>query len=289
MQSLKSSILFSLISITLLLGCGKNGSGPTNPPSTNPPTTPPVAKTCQLLGISQLNGGSKPDFALTITFTNDIASAILLYDSLGNQKVFDATFQQITSDSIRIDQYQYLKVDANKRVTTLVTRSDMTNPLNADIHRYTYTYNTEGYLTKKDLYVNDAYFYTTNYTYANNLLIKCIMTVAGNDSYKILESDLTYDANTTIKNWLYTFPDAFESYLYNPALNFGNKGNKALSQIITKIYNPVSGTVIDTWTTNYSNYVISADGYIQSGTANGDLQQGMASFYGKTTFYYQCK
>ena len=114
-----------------------------------------------------------------------------------------------------------------------------------------------------------------------------ISPVSGN--LKILDAALTYDTSTAPKTMIYPFPDGFENYLYTPILNFGNRPAKALSQVVTKLYNSGTGALLDTWTTNYSGYTLDGNGYLTNGTANGDLQQGMASFYGKTYFTYQCQ
>lgn len=273
-----------------MVACSK-GDTPA-PPPTPPPTNPPVQKTCFLTGISQLNSGNKPDFALSLTLNgNNEAVSLLVFDSLGNKKILEYSFTYASSDSIRIDQYQYIKLDANKRVKTLVTRSDMSDPVQADIYRYEYLYNNDGYLITKNLYINNSssVFYTTTYTYTNDLLTKCLVTIASNSSQKVLESDLTYDAAATAKNWVYTFPDAFESYIYATALSFGNKAARPLTKVTTKIYNPLNNNVLDTWTTNFGSYGFNTDGYIQSVNASGDLQQGMAIFFGKTNFNYTCK
>ncbi|MFN3665907.1 MAG: hypothetical protein ACK4S0_07100 [Sediminibacterium sp.] len=290
---MKVSTLYTLfIASSLLFVACKKGDAPTpNPPTPNPPPTP-TPKTCYLSGITQANTGSKPDFALSLTLnaSNEV-TAFVLFDSLGNKKLSEANFVYASTDSIRLDQYQYIKLDANKRVKTFVTLADISNPAQSDVYRYEYVYNNNGYLSTKNQYINNSAtsYYTTTYTYTDNLLTKCLVTVTGNSNQKILESDLSYDATATAKNWVYAFPDAFESYLYSSALNFGNKPARPMTQVVTKIYNPINNNVLDTWTTNFSAYSFNTDGYIQSVTASGDLQQGMAIFYGKTQFAYSCK
>jgi hypothetical protein len=184
-----------------------------------------------------------------------------------------------------------MKLDTSKRVIAFVTRSDLTDPANSDIYRYEYLYNASGYLAIKNLYINGSVnaYYSTNYAYTNNLLTSCIMTspIAGN--LKVLEATLAYDTSTSPKTTIYPFPDGFENYLYAPVLNFGKRPGKALSQVVTKLYNASTAAVLDTWTTSYTGYSLDSNGYLTNGTANGDLQQGMASFYGKTYFTYQCQ
>jgi hypothetical protein len=58
--------------------------------------------------------------------------------------------------------------------------------------------------------------------------------------------------------------------------------------INTSVYDVANGSVIDTWVTNFSDYVFSKDGFVLQTTAKGDLQQGLGLLYGTTKFDYQC-
>lgn len=292
-MNLFKTIVLSLIITGTFLGCSKKGSTPDPPPNPPPPPPPPPigATTCIISGISQANSGSKSEAALTAYYDNNYnVTRILIYDSASNVKRFDASFNYISADSIRLDAYQYFKLDAAKRVVIFVTKSDMTNPLAADDHRFEYTYNTQGYLESKSLYINGSKLpnFKTVYSYTNNLLTKAVMTAVSSGNVKVLESDLSYNTSINIKTWSYTFPDALEGYMYFTVMNFGNRPANPLQNVVTKIYNTTTGTIIDTWTTNYSGYKANSDGYITYGVASGDLQQGMAMFYGKTNFYYLC-
>ena len=290
-----SNTYFSLFFVTALffIGCSKkdSGGGGTTPPPP-PPPPPPTVQTCITSGISQMNSGTKTESGLTAFYDNNSnVTRILIYDSVNNIKRFDANFTYITSDSARIDAYQYIKLDAQKRVVVFVTKSDLTSPATADNYRFEYIYNSQGYLDTKNLFINGSALpnFKTTYTYTNNLLTKCVMTAASSGNLKVLESDLTYNTSLTVKTWIYTFPDAFEGHMYYTVLNFGNRPANPLQQVITKIYTPSTGAVLDTWTTNYNGYVVNTNGYVTYGVANGDLQQGIAAFYGKTNFYYSCK
>ena len=272
----------------LFTACKKNND--TNSGGGNPSPSP-TATTCIFSGIFQVNkDGVKPESALTVYYDNSFnVTRILIYDSVYNIKRFDANFNYITNDSIRIDGFQYLKLDAQKRVVLFVTKSDLKDPANADTYIFEYVYNSQGYLDTKNLYVNGSKLpnFKTVYTYTNNLITKCVMTAVSSGNLKVLESDLIYNSSINIKTWIYTFPDAFEGYMYYTALNFGNRPTKPLQQVITKIYS-AAGALLDTWATNYSSYKVDSNGYITFGVANGDLQQGIGAFYGKTNFYYQC-
>ena len=274
-----------------LTGCSKEDNTPVTPPPP-PPPPPPVATTCILTGVSQVNSGSKSEATLTASYDNSYnVTRLVIYDSTSNIKRFDASLNYITADSVSIDNWQYFKLDASKRVILFVTKSDMTNPATADDYRFEYSYNAAGYLETKSLYINGskAANFKTVYTYTNNQLTKAVMTAVSSGNLKVLESDLSYNNTVTIKPWMYIFPDAIEGYMYFTVLNFGNRPTNPPQQVVTKIYNTSTGAILDTWTTNYSGYRVDANGYLTYGVAGGDMQQGIASFYGKTNFYYQCR
>jgi hypothetical protein len=291
MKTYLLKILLLIITLSAI-SCDKNPDTPTPAPPT-PPTPPtPVVKTCIFSGITQRNSGNKSEFALSINYNASLnPTKISVFDSAANTLLFNANLTYASTDSIRIDAYQYIKLDANKRVVGLVTKEDMTDPVSSDNYRYEYKYSSDGYLITKNLYINESStpVYATTYSYSNGLLVSCLMIAVSSGNKKVLESTLTYDASLSPKTMIYTFPDGFESFLYSTALNFGNRPNKPVTQIVTKIYDPAAGSLLDTWTTNYNGYSLNSDGYLVNGSANGDQQQGIITFYGKTTFLYQCQ
>lgn len=291
MNRLLQSYLLA-IAITLL-SCSKGGDTPPDPGGSGGGTGGGGTQTsnCVLSAISQVNSGKGAESSLQVLYNNNGGvSNLVVYDSVTNKNNFEAAFTYITNDSVRLGPQQYLLLDGSKRVTRLVTQSDPSRPLQADTYVFDYEYNSEGFLVTKNLYINGAKKanYRTVYSYSNQQLISCRMTIPSAAGQTVLESALTYDDKTTIKNWMYTFPDAMEGYPYLTILNFGKKVIHPLTKVITKIYNPANGSLLDTWTTEYKNYTIDANGYVLSGTASGDLQQGIAAFYGKTNFYYYC-
>lgn len=293
-ENFKKYFALIIFAAILFIGCSKDngGGGGGNPTPTPTPIPPsPTATTCIISGISQVNSGTKSESNLTIFYDNNYnVTRIVNYDSLNNKKYSDVNFTYVTSDSIRIDAFQYIKLDAGKRVIVFVTKSDLVDPANADNYRFEYFYNSQGYLETKNLYINGSKLpnFKTIYIYTNNQLTKCIMTAASSANQKVLESDLTYNNSITLKTWIYPFPDAIEGYMYPTVLNFGNRPANPLQQVVTKIYNSSTGALLDTWTTNYGGYKMDANGYLIYGVASGDLQEGIASFYGKTNFYYAC-
>ena len=285
--------IFCLLCAAVLAGCSKpDDPAPTPTPPVTPPVIPTTPQNCIMSGVSQRNSGTKAEFAINITYNAGLnPTRISVYDSAAGQSIYNTALTYITADSIRLNDLEYFKLDASKRVVVFVTNSDMIDPSDGDNYRYEYKYNTEGYLVTKYLYINGSTVpnYTTTYTYTGTLLTGCTMLATSSGNLKILESTINYDSPLSPKTVMYSFPDGFESFYFTAALNFGTKPTKLLSQMVTKLFNPATGTVIDTWTTNYNGYTLDANGYLATGTATGDLQQGMAAFYGKTYFMYQCQ
>ncbi len=292
---IKNNLKYVIVFILALTACGKGSDTPSGGNggggNGNGGNNSDDKTNCIISAISQVNGGTATESSLSAFYNNDFAvTKLVIYDSAANTENFEAVFNYITADSVRINQYQYLILDANKRVVRFASKSDMSDPQNADNYMFVYNYNDQGYLSTKDLYINGSLIanFRTVYTYTNNLLSNCVMTAVSSGNMKVLESNLSYDNTLTIKNWIYTFPDAVEGYMYLTVLNFGNRPSNPLKQVVTKIYDPSSGTLLDSWTTNYGNYTVDKNGYVLSGEANGDFQQGIAAFYGKTNFYYDC-
>jgi hypothetical protein len=285
------SLGFSVLLAASLVGCSKkenpgpgggNSSGGTG---TNTDTT------CKLASISQVNSGTSVESSLSVTYnsSHDVTK-IVVYDSLSKTKSFEASFTYITADSVRIDPFQYLLLDGQKRVIRFVTKSDLADPLRSDNYVFVYQYNSDGYLASKNLFINGTakVNLSTVYTYTNGTLTSCSIMAPNAGNGRVMLAALSYDNSTIVKNWINTFPDAIEGYPYLAVLNFGKRPVHPLTRVVTQIYNPATGSLVDTWTTNYGNYKIDTKGYVLSGVATGDLQQGMAAFYGKTNFYYTC-
>jgi hypothetical protein len=292
MQSLKTYTLrYTLIILVAFLSCSKGNDTPTGGGNNGGGSSSNKDTNCVITTISQVNSGAGTESSLSAFYNSNYdLTKLTIYDSVHKAENFEASFSYVTADSVRIDAYRYLLLDANKRVIRFVTKADMSNAAQADNYVFEYTYNATGYLVTKKLFINGSTKanFSTTYNYTNNQLTGCIMTTPSSGSLKVLEATLSYDNSVNIKNWIYAFPDAMEGYQYLTVLNFGNRTANPLKRVVTKIYDPRSGSLIDTWTTDYGNYKIDANGYVLSGEATGDLQQGIATFYGKTDFYYAC-
>jgi hypothetical protein len=291
MRLKKSFFSHFIVIISALLACGKNTDAPTTPANTGSGTNNNEGVNCVMTSISQVNSGSSSESSLSATYNSNYqVTKLTVYDSTDKAKSFEANFKYVTADSVRISPFQYILLDGNKRVTRFVTKSDISDPEHADDYVFEYTYNADGYLETKNCFINGSAKanFSTTYSYTNQQLTSCLMTIPIAGNLKVLEATLAYGNQSNIKSWIYTFPDAMEGYPFSTMLNFGKHVAHPLNRVVTKIYDPQAQNLIDTWTTNYANYIIDINGYILSGEATGDLQQGIASFYGKTNFYYAC-
>lgn len=258
--------------------------------SVTPASIAITSKNCSILSISRFNNGSQSDYAMTVIY--DFVNRpikLILYDSLKKVKDYEANLSY-QSDAIVIDQYQRFTIDpTTQQIKSFSTKENLADP-KSDNLLYEYLYNDSGYLITKNQFINNSSkpIYTTKYTYNNNLLTSCIMVLASTNQ-KVLESTITYETSKLINNFIYNFPDGFESFKFSPLLNYGAKMRYPVKSMITKIYDPSKGTLLDTWTSNYSNYTYSADNTIIQGTHTGEYQQGFGLFYGKTVFNYSCK
>ena len=281
---------FYMILVGLIfLGCTKEEATPSNPVTTPLPITS-ANKNCYVASISRVsNGGSKIDFTMTVNF--DFVNRpvkVTLFDSLRKVKEYEASIIY-QSDAIKIGQLQSFKIDpTTQQIRNFITKADIADT-KSDDYLYEYLYSDSGYLTSKNLYINGTKnpVYSTFYTYDNNLLVSCKMVLAASNT-TILESTITYDSSKEVKGGLYSFPDGFENYYFSFIFNYGRKMKYPVKTMVTKLYDGVGRNLLDTWSSSYSGYIFSTEGYITSVTQSGDLQQGFPLFYGKMSFSYNC-
>ena len=279
------------VCIGIVAGCNKSFV------ETDPATgTSPVSLTststgsCSVINISQKNkdyGNVDNSFQVTRD-TNFIPTRMRLYDSLAGKSDYDINVF-LSGDSMLLSTGEYLLRDpVTKLIKVLSTKSDIYDP-NSDDKLCLYFYNTQGYLIKKQIFLNGSSYpsYETTYGYDNNLLTGCVVT-AGANKLKLIESTLAYDTSKIVKPWIYLFPDFFEGYNYLQAFNFGKKAASPVSSILTRIFDINDGSIIDYWYTSFAGYVYSKDNFILQTTAKGDLQQGLGLLFGITRFDYQC-
>ena len=211
-----------------------------------------------------------------------------VYDSVGLGPYADDRYTY-KGDTIFVNSNSgYFIKNSSGRIVLFRGPEDPTDPLSEDID-INYTYNSAGYLTKA------SYAYTSlpafpvlqsTYTYTGTNLTKARTELLIPSPELVIEADLSYSSQT-VRDFIYTFPDAFYFVNHLPALNFGNKSANALSKVTTRYYD--TGVAIDSAVTNYSKFKLSNDGYVLQFFADGDWQDGMGIYYEMTRFKYFCK
>jgi len=244
--------------------------------------------TCQISTIRQISG--KTSFN-RLEFQRDNGNKIMglnYYDSITNTVDYKASFQY-RGDTIIMGNAEWMVQDSKTKHINQYFVSDTSNDLFADDILYEYKYDLSGKLVQKSTYYNYSTVpdYISKYLYDGNNLITTQLFL-GDGITKLMQTDITYDGNTITKPWIYFYGDAFESYRFLQGFSFGPRSTLAVKKIITTIYDANYGNTLDTWTTNFSGYVISKDQYVLQVTCDGDLQQGMGLFLGTIRFDYQC-
>ena len=289
-KKLFSGLLITACVGCLFLSCSKAFVETDPATGTAPITLTSSTGGCSIIRIAQKNR-SNSSFDNSFQIDRDTLFSplrISSYDSLAGKNDFIITLTK-QNDTTKLSTGEYFVTDpSSKLVNTFYTKEDISDP-NSDDKLCKYFYNAQGYLIKKQIYVNASVlpFYETIYSYDNNLLTSCVLYV-GTGRVKLLESTIGYDTTRTIKPWVYLYPDFFEGYNYLQAFNFGKKAVRPVQTIQTKIFDTNDGSIFDIWTTNFTGFVFSNDGYVLQTTATGDQQQGLGLLYGITRFDYQC-
>jgi hypothetical protein len=286
---MKKNNVHILLLCLLLCACGKSFTE-TDPTTGTTPT--PVNQnnkdTCALIGISQING--------SITYNNILFGRNASQQTISFEYNEPATPSAISreafvyrQDSILIENDHWMLRDPQHGQISTYFHLEKINDTIIDRVLYRYKYDAEKRLTQKTIYYNGASLpdFITDYIYNGNLLVRCELWT-GDHSKKILVSNIDYDMSVTIKPWIYLFTDAFENNRYLQAFPFGKRSNHPPKQIRTLIYDGITETLLDSWTTNFSGYVYSPDNYVLQTTTTGDNQQGLSILAGTLRFKYQC-
>ena len=279
-----------LILLLLVLGCSKEyvETDPLTGKEVQALTTDPAAS-CQLTQLKQIS--AKISFN-RLDYQRDNANKIMginYYDSITNTVDYKLTFQY-RGDTIAMGNWEWMIQDGSTKNISQYFVRDTTNGSFWDDILYEYKYDPAGKLIKKLTYYNYSSDpdYITNYLYDGNDLISTQLFAADVQS-KLMQTDVSYEVSKTIKPWIYLFGDAFENYRYLQGFSFGKRPAHAVKKIVSTIYDANDGTVLDVWTTNMGEYVISKDQYVLQVTSSGDIQQGMGLLLGTIRFDYQCK
>jgi hypothetical protein len=211
-------------------------------------------------------------------------------DSITLSPLFNANPNYV-QDSIIIDPQQYFVVSpSNKRIIKFEGYQDpydITSPINI----YEYTYDAAGKLlgkTLKNAGLPGIVIEQTDYTYTNNNLTGIVKKIPLLNN-TVLTASLEYDLAKQPKNYFNILPDCDELSPYIAVLNMGNKATNAVTKIIIKNYDLLTGTFIDSTVTQYSSYQYSLDNYVLSVDAAGYDIPAVPLVRGRNKFEYFCK
>ncbi len=248
-----------------------------------------IGNNCRINQILTVDSFSSIGFEAHNIFFNAAGNAIRseIIDSLTNTPYFDESFTY-KGDTIFVTGVGYFVNNSSGRVQMFKGLQDPTDPFSDSIE-INFTYSSSGALTKAE------YFYygfpvpllRSTYTYTGNNLTTARTDLLFPILETVIEAELVYNTSQPVRDFIYTFPDAYEIYPFLPALNFGNKPTNALTKVTTKIYD--AGLLTDSLVTNYKNYKFSNDGYVLEFFAEGDFQDGMGIINGRTKFKYFCR
>lgn len=248
-----------------------------------------IGNNCRISQILTVDSFSSVGYEAHNIFFNAAGNATRsqIIDSLSSSSFFDESFTY-KGDTIYVRNIGFFVKNSSGRVQSFKGPEDPTDPF-SDTVTINFTYSAAGALTKAE------YFYfgipiplvRSTYTYTGNNLTKARTDLLVPSFETIIESELVYNTAQTVRDFIYTFPDAYELYPFLPALNFGNKPTNALTKVTTKIYD--AGLLTDSLVTTYKNYKLSNDGYVLEFFADGDFQDGMGIYNGRTKFKYFCK
>lgn len=163
------------------------------------------------------------------------------------------------NDSIRLGADGFIALDRSKRVTLLRETNGLSGIDNGE---YYYDYNTNGQLAQRtfDDGINDIKH--TNYTYTNDSLSSVLQDYMGYQN-SLTASPSYYTPQKLNGFGEYAFLEIFpELLLYMPCLKIGNAPLWPLSSVKTEI--DVPSAPIPSYTTTYSNYTFTPEGWISS-------------------------
>jgi len=278
---------FYLVAFLFLFSCAKeksleNGGGVT--------IDPPLGNNCtvnQIITADSLTGQGLFSYFTKFNISG-IAETVEVYDSVSGSVQFQGNFQY-KGDTIRVSRTDYFLTDANKRVKGFRTTDFSGTP--GDTLSYVYKYDANGYLTEKEIFVTGIVLPILRYSFVwsgqNLVAIDGVVAVPGINQ-KVMTVTLEYDASKTAKNFIQVLPDGFETAPYIMGLDLGKKSRNLVKKTIVSLYDD-TGSLDDVYTTEYSNYKFSADGYLLEWYAKGEDAGGTPLPSGRTLFKYFCK
>ena len=276
----------------LILSCGKEVSLETGA-KPGDSTGTPISNNCILAKIVQADQATgKAEIAFVSGFNSE--NKVVTHDVIdsGSNVIINSFSLSYPTGRVQIDAEQYFVVNADGRVSEF---HGYEYPDDNTTEKFTvrYTYNAAGQMTlRTETYdtLPGVVQYQMRFTYSGgNLTKEEYEGNTGRSFVKIADISFTYDASKTVKSFLYLQGIAPEISLFQTAINAGVNNTNPVSRIVTSTYNPTTGAVINSFTTNFSNYVINSNNYVQSFDVSGnDYVAGGITAGSKYRLSYNC-
>ncbi len=249
---------------------------------------------CKIEKILEYDSTGRAQFLASLYNYNSSnrVNQVVFYDSSSSTTygLFNLTFPNTTK--IQIDANQYFTTDANGRITQFWGYQDPSDDTTAKVS-VTYTYNTAGQLIQRRQATQDIPAKTVfqmDYTWSGGIMTKAEGKVPNSATtfVTLFDAVYQYDNTKSVKNFLYLNALAFEILYLQPGVNAGVAPTSALVKATTHYYD-TNGAVTSTSVTNFSNYVIDANHYVQSFVTSGnDFLESYLYSGEKYVFKYKC-
>jgi hypothetical protein len=273
-----------LLAALFAFGCGKEKSIDTG--DFNPIF---IGTNCRISQVLTVDSASGIGLEAHNTFFNTAGNATTaeVYDSLTSTRLFASSFIY-RGDTVFLENGQYFVNDASGRVKLFRALADPSDPF-SDTVRIVFSYDTQGYLVKKEYYYFGltAPLLRSNYTYSSGNLTKSVLMSMLPSPQVLVDAVAEYNNTQTARENMYLLPDGYFTAPYILAFNFGKRPANTIKKLTTKVYD--NGMLTDSLVTNYKNYKFSRDGYMLELFAEGDFQDGIGIIDGKTKFKYTCR
>ncbi len=288
---MKQKLSYILILITLLISCGKEYSFE-NPLQKGTIIT--IGANCtpsKILDYDTILRRNVAALQYTFNQTGNYIATVSQIDSITNQNIFQKSINLI-GDTLRIDNQQYFLIDItnNYRVREFV---GFENPFNINSPKYIqrFFYNATNQIVTKQV-INpgqtSAIFTQTDYSYtAGNLT--SIKTKIPLNNITYFEATISYNTTKQPKNYIVILPDATSLKPYLSAMNFGAKSINEPTKIVINNSDQLTGTLINTTTTEFKNYVYSSDNYVLKVDMDGFNINALPFANSRNVFQYFCR
>ena len=234
---------------------------------------PVATQNCKIQKLIQADPNTgNSEYAYISTYdSSNLTLNIQLIDSSVN--TIDAYFPiSYSTGKVQVDADQFFLVGSDGRVTQFhgyeYPEDNTSQMLTAK-----YTYNSAGQLVKRTEEYDTlpgVVTFQMDYIYSSNNLIRADISYnLGAAFAKIAEVTYEYDASKTIKNFLFLHALGRELSYFQTAVNAGTNSTNPVNKATVEVLDPNTGGT-NTFVTNFVNYSINSNNYVESFELTGD-------------------